>query len=84
MPELKRLYFTYGKTPIEIENANDTQHVKKPNFGHKSRIYLKYKLESECNPNNFNLLDDELIFLGRIEGSRQAHINIKLNRDIPK
>ena len=61
--ELKRLYFTYGKERIIVDTSN-IGYEKKPNLGAKPKVLLKYKTEEECDPNNYNILDDELIYLG--------------------
>ena len=75
--ELKRLYFSYGKEEREILTDQD-----KWKLGGKPKIILKVKEENECDPNCYNILDQELIYLAKIEGSKQSHINLTLKRDL--
>lgn len=67
--EAKRLYFDYY--PAD---------GKKRDPDGKSGIVLCVKKDDECDPNDFNFLDKELIYMAQIMGSRQKYIKMTLTR----
>ena len=62
--ELKRLYFVYR-----------ADHAK-----NKYSIMLDYVKEDDLIPNDFNLLETHMIFLGKILGSPKPFIRINLRK----
>ena len=67
--EIKRLYWEYFPS----------EHSKRGPDG-RHGLCLCWKLEHECDPYDHNFLDKELIYLAKIDGSRQKYIKMILLR----